>query len=136
MLKITQIDNPQVAESLTWQAKARETFRKRLTSEVIGKYADAVIERALAGDRTACKQMDAWLGVGVPVTLESTSVEVDLEATLESQVEELVLAAGELPLGVLASRLQISQLEARSAVNRCLGNQRIRLLPGDRVAAA
>jgi hypothetical protein len=119
-LSIRSIDQPQLAEELTWQHRARRALQAKLTSAKLGEYADSVLERATAGDRYACQQLDRWIGVGVPVTINVTGEQNQpaLGSPLEDRIEDLLYEGGEqLTTAEIAGRLAVPDADVRRAVN-------------------
>jgi hypothetical protein len=126
-LSIKGIDKPQIAEELTWQHRARRAIQRRLTSGKLEEYADSVLERAKNGDHKACDQLDRWMGVGVPITINVAAGDEGTPAAppaLEDQIEDLLYETSEqLSTSVIAARLQVPDSEVRRAVNTHLGSR-------------
>ena len=128
-LKIAEIDQPQLAEEVTWQAKARKTMRRVFSDDKVREYMEARLAAAMQGDRTACAQVDRFLGIGVPVTINVHPAIESPPVALETRnVELLKQEDGDtLTFAQIAGRLEVTDDEVRREVTLQIGRKDRRL---------
>jgi len=129
---IASIDQPQIAEEMTWAAKARQSIQRKMTGQWLDEYWQSVMDRAKAGDRVACQQIDRMLGIGQPVKIEVHGhvQPAPADEPLEAQIERELLHQDEpQTFAALAARLQVAEQEVAACVR---SNLDLFYMPGPR----